>query len=306
MKFCLAFLLGVQFCLAQTDSMHIGWYRINFQYQSNAAFTGDNGKFAVLNFTQFNLYQTNLSNAFATNTSSFQTHIKNYGIGLSYQYSNDAGVFSNQNLTLNQSYKIIFNPKNILSFGISASLNQSTMDFNKLSFFDQFNANGNVYQTNEPSPPNSSIYFPNYTIGMIYKIPFGYIGFNVQNLLEPTVSFYNYGYPVNNLSRNLEISEGIKLYQKKDISFYANAKADFNKLTSNPISLAGFQAAYKERFIGGVHLTSNDCLNFLLSVYHPKFRFILSYTKAYIFSHQELSNEGILSVGFTYVIKKEK
>jgi len=306
MKYWIAFLLGINFCFAQTDSLNINapWYRTNLQFQQNPAFTGDNGKFVVSNSTKFNLYETNFNDALSTNTSSFQTCFKNYGIGINYAYSNYSGVLSNQTLGLNQSYKIHIKKGHFLLFGFSVSINMAQLDFSKLTFFDQFvSSQGKIYQTQEPNP-NPTVYYCNFKAGGIYKNQFGFISLNIQNLFEPIVAFYDQ-VGINkssSLIRNYELLAGLKLYKINDVQFYANLKADINNIS--PYEFIGVQASYKSKFIGGIHYTSNNGLNMMLSYYHPKFRVFASYTKEYIFKNTELSNEGILSVGLTYQIKK--
>jgi len=308
MKYCFALLLSIRFCFAQQDSMQTNnrWYRTNLQHSLNPAFTGDNGKLSISNHTQFNLYEPNLSTAFYSNNISVQSAFKNFGVGLNFINTNNAGFGKDYSAGLSLSFKITINRNNAILVGAAGSLNQSSIDFSKLTFFDQYNFYGGPVSLTSQMPPTNNVFFANSTIGIIYKNSKGFVSISMQNINEPVIAFYSVKSSPNSvLNRNFLFDAGWKIYELNKFKFFGNFHININNASDNiSKALFGIQTSYNNKFIAGIHLSTLSGTSSLLAYHHAKFRIFIQYNKEYVFAKTSYSNEGILFTGFNYNIIK--
>ncbi len=159
---------------------------------TNPAFAGSsNVGRAVMNIRS---QWPNIAGSLRTVSASYDEHYDAINGGIGVMVTGDeagVGLLRTFSATGIYSYQIIINRYLTVRAAIQASITQKTIDFGKLTFSDQISlSNGFIYATNEPAPPNSSVYFANFAAGaVIYSSRF-YGGFAIHNLTQPNQAFY--------------------------------------------------------------------------------------------------------------------
>jgi type IX secretion system PorP/SprF family membrane protein len=133
---------------------------------------------------------------FRTFSASYDEHFDaiNGGIGFILA-ADEAGVGTLRTIAFSgvYSYQINLSRYVTMRAGIQAGINQKSIDFSKLQFFDQIvRMQGFVNPTGE-TPLNTAIFYPNFAAGtVIYSSKF-YVGFAAHNLNQPEQGFYKSG-----------------------------------------------------------------------------------------------------------------
>ncbi len=134
-----------------------------------------------------------ISGTFRTFSVSYDEHYDAINGGLGFSITGDeAGVGTMRTFSGNAmySYQIIISKKVTIRAALQGGYFQKSVDFNKLSFYDQIvKGQGIVYPTQE-LPPANPIYYYNVSAGMVVYTNNFYGGFAVHNMNEPIVSFY--------------------------------------------------------------------------------------------------------------------
>lgn len=133
-----------------------------------------------------------ISGTFRTFSASYDEHFEsiNGGFGVILT-SDEAGVGTLRSTSISSmySYQIIINKYVTMRAAIQVGFHQKTIDYSKLIFVDQIEAQqGIVRATGEK--PRETVYFPNFSAGtVIYSNKF-YAGFAIHNLNQPQQGFY--------------------------------------------------------------------------------------------------------------------
>lgn len=134
-----------------------------------------------------------ISGTFRTFTASYDEHYDVIGGGLGFIVSGDeAGVGTLRTFSFSAiyAYQLIINKYVTIRAAVQGGYFQKSVDFSKLTFYDQIaKGRGIVFQTGE-LPPANPIYYPTVSTGLVVYTNYFYGGFAVHNMNEPNVSFF--------------------------------------------------------------------------------------------------------------------
>lgn len=125
----------------------------------------------------------------------------NSGFGASL-LADDAGdgIVRTLNATAYYAYQVAINKENVLRLGLSAGVQQRSLDWDRLIFFDQIDPNtgatdlgGNTNPTQEVRPDRTTILFPDFGAGVLYAGKLAYGGLTVDHLTTPDDRIVNRG-----------------------------------------------------------------------------------------------------------------
>ncbi len=134
-----------------------------------------------------------ISGTFRTFSASYDEHFDaiNGGFGVMVT-ADEAGVGTLKTNAVNLVYAYQINISRTITMraGIQAAMVQKTIDFSKLTFYDQIvQGQGFVRNTGE-TPIANSVFYPNFSAGTILYSNQFYAGFAIHNLNTPAQGFY--------------------------------------------------------------------------------------------------------------------
>lgn len=133
---------------------------------------------------------------FVTYGASYDQYLPNIKSGLGLQVMTDRagqGILVSGGVSAFYSYRLMINRDMFVNFGAKASFFQGRIDWNKLTFGDQYDpVRGLTFQTQEVAPASTSKSIVDFSIGGVYTyqdIFFG--GIAVDHLTQPDNGFYD-------------------------------------------------------------------------------------------------------------------
>lgn len=255
---------------------------------TNPAFAGSStvGR-AVINYRS---QWPTISGTFRTFSASYDEHydVINGGIGVMLT-GDEAGEGTLRTIALSgvYSYQIIINKYLTVRAGIQGAVFQKSIEFGKLKFYDQIvKQKGFVYLTQE-LPTSPTVFYSNFSAGMVAYTNYFYGGFAIHNLNEPQQDFYpESGDPdtrsnvpmryTGHMGLMIPITKGRS--PKFSTTLYPNIlymqQKQFNQLN------AGLYLSKGQYVFGGYfrqNSVNSDAIIFLLGLRLPKLRIGFSY-----------------------------
>ena len=225
-----------------------------------------------------------ISGTFRTFSASYDEHFDalNGGIGIMVM-GDEAGVgtLRTTSVTGVYSYQIVINKKFTIRPALQIGIQQRTIDFGKLQFYDQIvTQQGFVLPTSEtPINDNPSDIFVGAGL-LAYNNNF-YGGFAVHNINEPNQGFYKSSQVIVPMRYTVHAGMMIPLTRQRDnkgANLWPNIlymqQANFTQINAG-------MYMNKDKYLGGIYLrqTGNnaDAIIILLGLRFPKYRFGFSY-----------------------------
>lgn len=153
---------------------------------ANPALAGSmNRQRAILNYrNQWPAIPRNFINS----TVSYDTYYIPWNAGIGVQVGNDrAGLAQSNSFTASYAPRIKVRDKMYAQLGIGAGVIQRSLDFNQLTFGDQYDNNGNINPTSETST-GQNFFFPQLSLGGLLYQKNWYVGLSAFNLINPRVN----------------------------------------------------------------------------------------------------------------------
>lgn len=257
---------------------------------TNPAFAGSsNVGRGVINYRS---QWPSISGTFRTFSASYDEHydIINGGVGIMIT-GDEAGEGTLRTISLNgmYSYQIIINKYLTIRAGIQGALFQKSIEFGKLKFYDQIvKQKGFVYLTQE-QPTAPTVYYTNFSAGMVAYTNYFYGGFAIHNLNEPTQDFYSTGSGVDQDTKSAipmrytgHLGLMIPLSQSRTPKYATNLYPNILYMQQNQFNQlnAGLYFSKGQYVIGGYfrqNSVNSDAVILLLGLRLPKLRIGFSY-----------------------------
>ncbi|RMG65004.1 MAG: type IX secretion system membrane protein PorP/SprF [Bacteroidetes bacterium] len=136
--------------------------------------------------------------------------------GVGINFTSDVageGDLTKLNINLNYAYQLEIIDDNFLRFGLSAGIQQASIDFYKLRFPDQIDPRGGfVRPTNEPFGTFSqAVIRPDVGAGIAYFNEFAWVGVTVNHITQPLETFSDFGGAEARLPRKYTVTGGINI-----------------------------------------------------------------------------------------------
>ena len=235
----------------------------------------------------------------------------NSGIGISFMTDRAGqGVLVSGGISAIYSYRLKINREMFVNFGVKASFFQGKLDWNSLTWGDQFDPiRGMVFETEETPPTTTSKSIVDFSAGAVYTykdIFFG--GLAVDHLTQPSNGFYDD--KLSKLHTKVTIHGGavIDLRSKK----YRGAR--YNRITISPNIIYQQQQNFKQinfgiylnknPFVIGAwyrhDITNADAIIVLLGFQHNHLKFGYSYDVTISNLQNATGGAHEISVGYTF------
>lgn len=239
----------------------------------------DGGGRAVINYRN---QWPSLPGTFVTTAFSWDQHFDKIGGGLGILASRDVageGLLTTQAISGIYSYQLRVNRKFTMRFGLEAQFMQRKIDFSKLRFADQIQANrGFVLPTQEPLI-NDPINMPNFSTGLLGYTKNFYAGVAVHNLIEPVQSFY--GDSKSKLPRRYTVHSGLVVPLDKRRNPNSTISPNILFMLQNKFTQLNFGFYYnKGPLVTGLwyrqtfgEFKNSDAVMFLVGFRKDKFKF---------------------------------
>lgn len=134
-----------------------------------------------------------ISGTFRTFSASYDEHFDalNGGVGVMVG-ADEAGVgtLRTNSINLIYAYQININKNVTMRAGIQAGVYQKSIDFSKLTFYDQIVKGQGFVRSTQEAPITSSIFYPNFAAGAIIYSNRFYAGVAIHNLTTPEQGFF--------------------------------------------------------------------------------------------------------------------
>lgn len=194
----LVFLIIFNLKTAFSQDIHYSQF-FNNQVYTNPAFSGlnYNARFALFYRNQFPSISNGFGAGFSTYSLSYDQHFEriNSGIGALIFYDSKAnGILNSIMSQLTYAYQIKIKRKLGLKIGVQIGFNSTSLDWNKLQFYDQIDPiNGffNNIPTNEPQPVSLTQNSFDAGVGFLFFNQNFYAGGVVKHLTFQKNQFYN-------------------------------------------------------------------------------------------------------------------
>lgn len=189
---------------------------------TNPAFAGSsNHGRGVL---QFRNQWSSIAGTFTTASASYDEHYDFVNGGLGVIATTDVagvGVMTTLNLGAMYSYQIVVNRKLTFRAAVQANAVQRSVDFSKFSWYDQIRyQQGFVQPTQEATPTNPTVFYPNFSAGFLAYTKYFYGGFAIHNITEPVQAFYSVSNaPENRVPRRYTVHAGMVIPIREDKNF---------------------------------------------------------------------------------------
>ena len=301
--------------LAAQDPVYTQFY--NAPNQLNPAFTGNTygAKFAVNYRNQWPL----IPYAYNTYSISYDQYFKRFrsGIGV-YALSDNAGngIYTTNKLSIQYAYRIRVLDNTYLKIGIEGSGVQARLDWDKLIFSDQLDAQyghtspgGTPYPSKETPPDKTSVFYADISTGFLLYGPKFYTGFSLKHINTPEQNVINEN---NNIFSGLPIRYTVQVGTELSLrdynissfkSFFSPSVLFVSQGDFRQLSVGGFLSL--EEIYGGMwfrHTFGNpDALMFAVGL--RKDRFKIGYSFDYTVSGIGIDSGGSHEIGMMFVLK---
>jgi len=213
-KFALFFLFALIFCGLQAQDQHFSQFYAS-PLTLNPALTGAlEGKYRF-SMIYRDQWRKTLDNPYQTYSAAadFRYKIKQYkkrykdALGVGVLFYNDKVNqinFSTNQLMISSAYHKALNPQSdqFLSLGLQIGMVQRNINYDQLSFDDQFNGTDLFDNPTNEEFPENNFAFSDFQVGLHYSYsPIGkagfYAGASMHHILEPETSFFYLNLPDN-------------------------------------------------------------------------------------------------------------
>ncbi|MCU0442373.1 MAG: type IX secretion system membrane protein PorP/SprF [Bacteroidia bacterium] len=184
-----AILLSVGKTMAQDPQF--SQYYANPIYTNPAFAGGSNVGRAVINYRS---QWPGIAGTFRTFSASYDEHFDKLNGGIGFiATADEAGVGTLRTLSFSgvYSYQIILSRYLTLRASVQAGFFQKTIDFSKLTFYDQLVRQRGFVNPTQEQPITEPVFGENIAAGMVLYSSKFYAGFAVHNLTEPKQGFYD-------------------------------------------------------------------------------------------------------------------
>ena len=290
-KVCIIFALVLSTAGAFAQDPEFSQFFANPIY-TNPAFAGGStvGR-GVLNYRS---QWPGISGTFRTYSASFDEHYAIINGGIGFILTNDeAGVGTFKTLAFSgmYSYQIRISKTVTIRAAVQGGYTQKSIDFSKLTFFDQLAAGQGIVRNTAELPPANPIYYWTVAAGGVLYTNHFYGGVAVHNMNEPVVSFYSSKDAVGeslasmHLARRITVHAGgiIPLVKSRDESKSSNLWPNILYMQQGPSTQLNLGVYYnKGPLVLGTYFRQNANINsdavILLAGFRlPKMRFGFSY-----------------------------
>jgi len=235
------------------------------------------------------------------------------GVGLNYlQDVAGEGLLTTSSISLLYSFRLQLDDNSEIRIGFEPQFIQRKMDFSKLRFADQIQANrGFVLPTTEPLV-NDPINMFNLNSGVVWQSDRHMVGFALHNVFEPVQSFYGTEESVLPMRFSFHGKTKWLLGSKPNKPHYLEPNALFmlqNKFTQlnatvlyrkgSVLSGVGWRQTFGE-------FRNADAALFVLGFKVPNFRLVYSYDMTVSDAQSAAPGSHELSMMFTWCMKDEK
>lgn len=226
-----------------------------------------------------------ISGTFRTFTASYDEHfdVINGGIGVIVM-GDEAGVGTLRTTSISgvYAYQINITKKLTVRASLQAGLQQKTIDFGKLQFYDQIVRQRGFVRPTLEEPINNNPMYPVFSTGFIAYTNNFYGGFAVHNLNEPTQGFYETAKSIVPMRITVHSGMRIPLTRSRDekkASFIWPNVLYMQQDRFNQLNLGMYFS--KAQFMAGTYFRQNsvntDALIVLIGFRLPKTRVGFSY-----------------------------
>ncbi|MFI5220955.1 MAG: type IX secretion system membrane protein PorP/SprF [Bacteroidia bacterium] len=252
---------------------------------TNPAFAGSSTVGRIV--TNLRNQWPNIPGTFRTASASFDEHydIINGGVAIMATYDQaGSGLLTTLSLSGAYSYQIILNRNLSMRLAVQGGITQKSIDFSKLTWYDQIILQQGFVYASLQQPPNPTIYYPNFAAGgVIYSNKF-YAGFAVHNLTEPNQAFYNTNSKASIIPMRYTGHAGliIPLFQSKDPKYESNLWPNILYMQQSVYNQLNVGMYYNRGpFVVGAYFRQTsanpDAMIFLVGVRKDKLRIGYSY-----------------------------
>lgn len=224
------------------------------------------------------------------------------------------GNFGTLQLLLSYAHLFSINSDSIhfISAGVQAGFNYRSLDFNRLTFDNQFT--GDVFNPSAPTNESfdrTSYIYPDLNAGISWLGNFDnttvQAGFSVQHLIKPNQTFLNES---NGLPMRFQMNAGAWFLKNEKISFYPSViymmQSEFRELTGGAEVKFNLQkeSVRKRALSLGAHYRSEDAIIPSVAVYYDLWRIGLSYDVNTSDLDAVSRKRGGPEFNVTYIMKK--
>jgi len=250
---------------------------------------------------------------FVTYGASYDQYLPNINSGVGVSFITDRagqGALVNGGISALYSYRLKLNREMFVNFGVKASFFQNKLDWNSLTWGDQYDpTRGLVFVTEETPPTSTSKSIVDFSAGAVYSykdIFFG--GIAVDHLTQPSNGFYDDKLSKLHIKTTIHAGAVIDLRNKR----YRGARYD--RITVSPNIIYQQQQNFKQLNIG-VYLNKNpfvigtwyrhdvtngDAVIVLLGFQHENLKFGYSYDITISKLQNATGGAHEISVGYTF------
>ncbi len=223
---------------------------------------------------------------------------KTMGLGGMVFKDATGGAFSQMGVLINYAYRILFNRKSSLAFGISAQLNQYCFNSNQINALDN---NDIALQTGKQTG-----FIPDVSFGMLYQYKKQLkIGIAVNQLMQSRLKKINR----NELSINQHIAHyNLMAFYTIGINELFDLKPSvlLQATAITPVQIdAGARLEYKRMIWFGMSYRHKDALVTMLGIQHRNIVISYSYDVALSAIRSTSLGSGELMIGYHIPVKKK-
>jgi type IX secretion system PorP/SprF family membrane protein len=225
--------------------------------------------------------------SFLRNKYSRPSRMGNVGLGL-YLYNDNRGVIDQTGLQCTYAYHIEMDEIQ-LSFGLTASVTQFSINRNKLLLFD--------VTDDLISNTNLKTYYPDMSFGVYVTSPEYYAGFSVTDMMQSSIKFNNSGLNNYRKLRNYNLSGGYRFKMDRDYSFEPSANFKTTEQFNYQLDVAA-RVYYQNSYWGGIGVRTGGAMFAMAGIKYDNFYF--GYAYDYSFNALQTSSIGSHELMITY------
>ncbi len=312
---------------AQAQDIHFSQYYASPLTLNPAMTAGFRGKYRFVANYRNQWFSFLKSSSYVTYSGSFDMKLlkkklryDQFGIGVML-FNDKAGDGALANLTamVGAAYHKVLDESSrySLALGVLAGITQRRIDFTKLLFEEQFDANNGFIPTDPNGEPieRSSFIYPDFTVGLLFRARFtsdvtGYLGGSMFHLHKPKEYFLVQTGDKNRLSPRYLAHGGIDI----GIGEHFSINPGFLYLIQNTASevTAGFAFGYKfdkmnKFYVGSWYrVFDNDAVIAMLAYEYDGFRLGVSYDINLSDLKLASNNQGAIELSLVYIYGKEE
>jgi len=250
---------------------------------------------------------------YVTYGASYDQYVPQFNSGVGVSFMSDRaghGALVNSGVNLHYSYRLKLNRDMFVNFGVTASFRQNKLDWNSLTWGDQYDpTRGLVYITQETPPNSSSKGIVDFSAGTVYSykdIFFG--GIAVDHLTQPNNGFYDDKLSQLHMKVTVHAGAVFDLRDKK------HRGERYHRVTISPNIIYQQQQNFKQinfglylnknPFVIGAwyrhDVTNADAVILLLGFQHDNLKFGYSYDITISKLQNATGGAHEISVGYTF------